>query len=90
MYQVFDNINQNLRQIPDLAPKSCIYNSSDIEDDNLSKLPETEVGKTLEKQGKCNEQVLTEQEKERVANLRKRKVTYEDIGGSMLQLKQGK
>ena len=49
MYQIFDNIDQILRQIPDIAPKICIYNSSDIEDDNLSKLPETEVGKTPKK-----------------------------------------
>ena len=47
LHQVFDNISQSLRQIPDLAPKSCIYNSSDIEDNNLSKLPKTKVGKIL-------------------------------------------
>ena len=32
MYQVFNNINQSLRKIPDLLPKSCIYN--DMEEDN--------------------------------------------------------
>ena len=59
--QVFDNINQSLKQILDIGPKSCIYNSSNIEDDNLSEFTETEEGKTSEKQSKCNEQVLTEQ-----------------------------
>ena len=60
MYQFFDNINQSLRQILDLAPKSCIYNSSDMEDDNPLVFLEAEVGKKSEKQAKCNEQVLTE------------------------------
>ena len=67
LHQVFDNINQSLRQFPDLAPKSCIFNSSEIENDNLSKLPEAKVGKTPKRQAECNEQVLTEQEKEKVS-----------------------
>ena len=54
-HHVFDNINQSLRQILDIAPNSCIYNSSDIENDNLSKLLEAEVGKTPEREAKCNE-----------------------------------
>ena len=33
---------------------------------------------------------MTEQESENVANPGKRKVTYEDTGGSMLKLKQDK
>ena len=33
---------------------------------------------------------MTEQESENVANTGKRKVTYEDIGGSMLKLKHDK
>ena len=53
--QVFDNINQSLKQIPQLDPKSCIYNFSDIEDNNLSKLPKTKVSKILKKQAECNE-----------------------------------
>ena len=55
LHQAFDDINQILIQIPDLAPKNCIYNSNDIEDDNLSKFPEAEVGKTPERQAECNE-----------------------------------
>ena len=47
LHQVFDYINQSLKQIPDLAPQSFIYNSSDIEDNNLSKIPKTDIGKIL-------------------------------------------
>ena len=61
-----------------------------MEDDNPLVFLEAEVGKTSEKQAKCNEQVLTEQEKEIVAKLNKRKVTDEDTGGSMMKLKQDK
>ena len=78
LHQVFDNINRSLRQIPDLAPKSCIYNSSHIEDDNPSKLPKAEVGKIPERQAECNEKFLTEQDREKVANLNKRKAIDED------------
>ena len=90
MYQVFDNINQSLRQIPDLAPKSCIYNSSDMEEDNPSLFPEAEIGETLEKQAICNEQVITKQEKEIVEKTNKKKVTNEDARGDMMDLKQDK
>ena len=90
LHQVFDNINQILKQIPDLIPKSCILDSSNIEDNNLSELPQTEIGKVLKKQIECNEQVLTEQESEKVANPGKRKVTDEDTGASMLKLKHDK
>ena len=46
MYQVFININQRLRQIPDLTPKICIYNSSDMEEDNPSLFTKAEIGET--------------------------------------------
>ena len=46
MHQVFDNINQSLRPIPDLAPNGCIYNSSDMEEDNPSLFLEAEIGET--------------------------------------------
>ena len=74
MHQVFDNINQSLRQIPDLAPKGCIYNSSDMEEDNPSLFPEAEIGDTSEKQARYNEQVLSQQEDEIVAKLNKKKI----------------
>ena len=60
MHQVFDNINQSIWQIPDLAPKSRIYNYNDMEYDNLSFFPEAEIGETSKKKIGCNEQVLTE------------------------------
>ena len=50
LHQVFDNINQSLKQIPHLIPKSCILDSSNIEDNNLSEFPQTEIGKVLKKQ----------------------------------------
>ena len=50
LHQVFDNINQRLKQIPDLIPKICVLDSSHIEDNNLSELPQTEIGKVLKKQ----------------------------------------
>ena len=87
MYQVFNNINQSLRQIPDLTPKSCIYNSSDMEENNPSLFHEAEIGETSKKQARYNEQVLTEEEEEIVAKLNKKKVTYED-GVNMMKLKQ--
>ena len=87
LHQVFDNINQSLKQILDLIPKSCIIDSSNIEDNNLSELPQTEIGKVLKKKTECNENVLTEQESEKVANPGKRKVTDEDTRGNMLKLK---
>ena len=90
LHQVFDNVNQSLRQFPDLAPKSYIFNSSNIENDNLSKLLKAEVGKTPKRQAECNEHVLTEQDKEKVANLNKMKVTDKDTVASMIQLKQSK
>ena len=90
MYQVFNNINQSLRKIPNLTPKSCIYNSSDMEEDNPSLFPEAEIGETSEKQARYNEQVLTEQEEEIVAKLNKKKVTYEYARGNMMELKQDK
>ena len=90
LHQVFDNINQSLRQILDLAPKSSIYNSNNIEDDNPSKHPEAEVGKIKKRQAECSEQVLTKQDREKVANINKRNVTNEDTRGSMIQLKHGK
>ena len=86
LHQVFDNINQSLKQIPYLIPKSCILDSSNIEDNNLSEFPQTEIGKVLKKQTKCNEQVLTEQESEKVANLGKRKVTDEDTRGQYAKI----
>ena len=49
LHQVFDNINQSLKQIPHLIPKSCILDSSNIEDNNLLELPQTKIGKVLKK-----------------------------------------
>ena len=90
MYHVFNNINQSLRQIPDPTPKSYIFNSSDMEEDNPSLFPKYEIGETSQKQARYNEQVLTEQEEEIVAKLNKKKVTDEDAGGHMMDLKQDK
>ena len=90
MYQVLDNINQSLRQFLDIAPKSCIYNSSDIEEDNPSLFPEADICETSEKKARYNEKVLTQQEEEIVAKLNKKNVTDEDAGGNMMELKQDK
>ena len=90
MHQVFDNINQILRQILDLAPKGCIYNSSDMEEDNPSLFPKADIGETSKKQVGCNEQVLIEQEKETVAKIIKKKVTCEDAKINMSELNQDK
>ena len=49
LHQVFDNINQSLKRIPDLIPKICILDSSNIEYNNLSKLSQTKIGKVLKK-----------------------------------------
>ena len=90
MYQIFDNIDQRLRQILDIAPRSCIYNSINKEENNSLLFPEVEVGETSEKQARCNGKVLIEQEKEIVEKLNKKKVMDEDTGGSMMKLKQDK
>ena len=50
LHQFFDNINQSLKRIPDLIPKICILDSSNIEYNNLSKLSQTKIGKVLKKQ----------------------------------------
>ena len=83
-------INQSLRKIPDLTPKSCIYNSSDMEEDNPPLFSKAETGKTSDKQVRCNEQILIEQEKETVAKLNKKNVTGQYAEINMSELKQDK
>ena len=61
-----------------------------MEEDNPSLFYKAEIGETSKKQARYNEQVLTYQENEIVAKLNKKKVTDEDAGGDMMDLKQDK